>query len=415
MARQTRPLTNTEVKNVKPSAKPIKLFDGGGLFLLVNPGGSKGWRFKYRFNDKEKLISFGPYPDVSLSAARKQREHARTQIIEGIDPSEFKKSLKQTQDCQKETLEVIAREWLEKFGQTWEPTHTKRKLRRMENDVFPALGSKQINDITAPQVLTMLRRIEARGALSTAHTIRSILGQVFRYAVATGRAERDPTADLKGALPPTVVKHRPAITDPKKLAPLLKAIEGYDGQFTVKCALKILPYVFTRPGELRQAEWSEFDLDGGEWHVPAGRMKMRNPHLVPLSNQVVATLRELYEITGFGTLLFPSIRSTAKPISDNTLNAALRRMGYTTDEVTAHGFRATARTLLEEVLHFPPEYIEQQLAHAVKDPLGRAYNRTKHLTERKKMMQAWANYLDGLKAGAEVIPLFALNGSAGNE
>jgi len=399
------PLTDIKIRNAKPTDKPQKLFDGDGLFLLVVPSGGKWWRFKYRFGGKEKQLSLGTYPEISLIVARRRREDARERVALGIDPGEARKAEKQAAIAETETFEMVAREWLTKFSPTWDTAHAKRKLQRLERDAFPLLGSRPIKNITPPELLTVLRRIEKRGALATAHTIRSIAGQIFRYAVATGRVERDLSADLKGALPPAKVKHRPAITEPAGLAPLLRAIDDYDGQAVVKCALRLLPLVFTRPGELRMAEWAEFDLEAGEWNIPAGRMKMRNPHLVPLSTQATAILRELQSITGGGKLLFPSIRTTAKPISDNTLNAALRRMGYSTEEVTAHGFRATARTILEEVLLVPTEHIEQQLAHTVKDPLGRAYNRTKHLDARRKMMQTWADYLDDIKTVGKVIPL----------
>jgi integrase len=277
-------------------------------------------------------------------------------------------------------------------------------MSRLERDVFPWLGSRPIVEIKPSELLMALRRVEARGALETAHRIRTVCGQVFRYAVATGRAERDISGDLRGALPPVAEKHHASITDPAKIAELLRAIDGYQGGFVVRCALQLAPMLFVRPGELRAAEWGEFDLDAGEWNIPAERMKMKQAHLVPLSRQAVEILRELQGLTGHSRYVFPSGRSFHRCMSNNAVNAALRRMGYDKDEMTGHGFRAMARTILDEVLHIRPDYIEHQLAHAVKDPNGRAYNRTAHLAERKKMMQMWADYLDGLKRGAKILP-----------
>lgn len=399
------PLTDAKVRNAKSGIKQTKLFDGDGLFLLVVPNGGKWWRFKYRFGGKEKLLSFGTYPEVSLADAREKRFKARKQVAAGVDPGEVRKAQQAADAEQENTFEVVAREWHGKFSATWSPSHAKTTLRRLEADVFSVIGARPIGEIKAPQLLALLRRIESRGALETAHRVRTVCGQVFRYAVATGRAERDPAADLKGALPPYKKSHLAAITEPAKVADLLKAIDGYQGSFVVKCAMQLAPLVFVRPGELRQAEWAEIDLDAGEWNIPAERMKMKEPHLVPLSAQAVAILRELQALTGRSRYLFPSARSNARPMSNNAINAALRRMGYEKDEMTGHGFRAMARTILDEVLQFRPDFIEHQLAHAVRDPNGRAYNRTAHLGERKKMMQTWADYLDGLKAGAKVIPL----------
>ncbi|MEZ4600582.1 MAG: integrase arm-type DNA-binding domain-containing protein [Syntrophotaleaceae bacterium] len=404
------PLTDAKIRNAKPGAKQVKLFDGDGLFLLVAPNGGKWWRFKYRFGGKEKLLSFGTYPEVSLADAREKRFQARKQVAAGIDPGEVRKAQQAANAEQEDTFEVVAREWHGKYAPTWSPSHGKTTLRRLEADVFPVMGTRPIGEIKAPEVLKMLRRIESRGALETAHRIRTICGQVFRYAVATGRAERDCTADLKGALPPYKKGHLAAITDPAKVAELLKAIDGFQGSFVVKSAMQLAPLVFVRPGELRQAEWSEIDLDAAEWNIPAERMKMKEPHLVPLSAQAVEILRELQALTGRSRYLFPSARSNARPMSNNAINAALRRMGFEKDEMTGHGFRAMARTILDEVLQFRPDFIEHQLAHAVRDPNGRAYNRTAHLAERKKMMQLWADYLDGLKAGAKVIPISRARG-----
>ena len=277
-------------------------------------------------------------------------------------------------------------------------------MSRLERDLFPWIGKRPIADIKAPELLAVLRRVESRGALESAHRIRTICGQVFRYAVATGRAERDPAADLRGALPQPQEKHMAAITEPAKVAELLRVIDGYQGGFVVKCALRFASLVFVRPGELRHAEWSEIDFENAQWNIPAGKMKMKEPHLVPLSQQAIEILKELKKLTGASRYIFPSGRSIDRPMSNNAILAALRRMGYTKDEMSAHVFRAMARTILDEVLQFRPDFIDHQLAHAVKDPNGRAYNRTAHLNERRRMMQTWADYLDGLKIGAKVIP-----------
>jgi len=391
-------LSDVKVRNAKPSEKQFKLFDGDGLFLLVTPNGKKGWRFKYRFGGKEKLISFGTYPEVGLSEAREKRLAARKQIATGIDPSELRKAAGKSASKDANSFEIVGREWHQKFSSTWSPSHAQTTLRRLEQDVFPVMGERPIDEVKAPELLTMLRRIESRGALETAHRVRTICGQIFRYAIATGRAERDPAADLKGALPPYKKSHLAAITEPSKVGELLRAIDGYQGSFVVKCALQMAPLVFVRPGELRQAEWTEIDFDKAEWNIPAVRMKMKEPHLVPLSTQSLDILCELQALTGRSRYLFPSARSNARPLSNNAINAALRRMGFDKDQMTGHGFRAMARTILDEVLQFRPDFIEHQLAHAVRDPNGRAYNRTAHLEERKTMMQCWADYLDGLKA-----------------
>jgi integrase len=283
-------------------------------------------------------------------------------------------------------------------------------MSRLERDLFPWIGKRPINQIKAPELLAAIRRVESRGALETAHRIRTIAGQVFRYAVATGRAERDPAADLKGALPQPRERHHAAITEPKEVAPLLRTLDGYEGHFVVKCALRLAPMFFVRPGELRNAEWSEIDLDEAAWNIPAHKMKMKQAHIVPLCRQAVEILTELKEFTGESRYVFPSGRSFARPMSNNAVNAALRRMGYDGETMTGHGFRAMARTILDEVLHIRPDYIEHQLAHAVRDPNGRAYNRTAHLEERRKMMQTWADYLDGLKAGGVVVPFKTIKG-----
>jgi len=405
MPKRIMPLTDMKVLKAKSQGKQVTLFDGGGLYLLVTPSGGKLWRFKYRFEGTEKLLALGPYPEISLVEARARRDEARRQIAHGIDPAGVRKAMKQAETVETETFEVIAREWHTKFTPTWSTTHAATMMARMERDLFPWIGSRPIKEIKAPELLTLLRRVESRGALETAHRIRTIAGQVLRYAVATGRAERDCSGDLKGALPQPGEHHHAAITDPKEVAPLLRAIDGYQGGFVVKCALRLAPMFFVRPGELRQAEWAEIDLDEGAWNIPAHKMKMKQPHIVPLCAQAVAILTELKQFTGASRYVFPSGRSFARSMSNNTVNAALRRMGYDKDTMTGHGFRAMARTILDEVLQVRPDYIEHQLAHAVRDPNGRAYNRTAHLEGRREMMQTWADYLDGLKKGAQVLPL----------
>lgn len=401
-------LTDMDVKKAKGKDKPYKLSDGSGLFLIVTPAGGRWWRFKYRFGGKEKLISFGTYPDISLSEARDKRHDARNQVANGIDPGGERKALKQAvqeqQDITENSFEIVAREWHGKFSGQWTDGHAVTIMSRLERDVFPWLGAKPVSEIKPVDLLAVLRRVEGRGALETAHRIRTIAGQVLRYAVATGRAERDAAADLRGALPSVQEKHHAALTDPKEVSELLRAIDGFKGTFHVKCALKLSPMLFARPGELRQMEWAEIDFEAEQWNIPADKMKMKQAHIVPLCKQAVSILKELQPLTGVGRYVFPCLRSPLRPMTNNAINAALRRMGYTSDEMTGHGFRAMARTILDEVLNVRPDFIEHQLAHAVKDPNGRAYNRTTHLAERKKMMQQWADYLDRLKLGVKVIP-----------
>jgi integrase len=393
------PLTDKAVRNTKPGDRPIKLFDGGGLFLIVASAGGKWWRFKYRFAGKEKLISLGTYPEVALKEARDRRDSARKQLASGIDPSAARKATKSSlSDRASNSFEVVAREWLTKFSPRWTPTHIDNITRRLEKNIFPWIGSRPIAEVSAPELLAVLRRIENRGAIETAHRAQQNCSQVFRYAIATGRAERDPSPDLRGALAPVQEKHLAAITDPKAVGRLLRAIDAYEGSFVTKCALRLAPLVFVRPGELRHAEWAEVDFERAEWNIPLTRMKMREPHLVPLSIQSLEILKELKPLTGEGRYVFPGARSNKRPMSENTVLAALRNMGFAKDEMSGHGFRAMARTILDEVLHIRPDYIEHQLGHAVRDPNGRAYNRTAHLDERRKMMQLWADYLNQLKA-----------------
>ncbi|MCU7844708.1 MAG: tyrosine-type recombinase/integrase [Candidatus Thiodiazotropha sp. (ex Monitilora ramsayi)] len=396
-------LTDTAVRNAKPKEKTYKLFDGGGLFLLVNSKGSRYWRLKYRFQGKEKLLALGVYPDVSLKTARDRRDTARTQIADGIDPGEVRKATKAAQSDE-DSFEAVAREWWGQREPNWSKTHSSRILLRLNKDVFPWIGSRPIGEITAPELLTVLRRIENRGAVETAHRIHQSCGQIFRYAVATGRAERDPSADLKGALPPTRQKHHASITDPQKIGELLRAIDGYEGSFVTRCALQLASLTFVRPGELRHAEWSEIDLGKAEWRIPAEKMKMNVVHIVPLSSQALSVLQEIHPLTGRGKYVFPGVRSLRRPMSENTVNAALRRLGYTKDEMTGHGFRSMASTILNEQ-GWHRDAIERQLAHAERNSVRAAYNYAEHLPERIRMMQSWADYLDGLKKGADVVPI----------
>ncbi len=398
------PLTDTAIRNAKPGEKTIKLFDERGLYLEVSPAGGKWWRLKYRFDGKEKRLSLGVYPDVSLKDARERRDAARKLLADGTDPSENRKAQKSARaDRAANSFEVVAREWFAKYSATWAKDHGNRIIRRFERDIFPWIGGRPIAEVAAPELLTVVRRIEDRGALETAHRALGNCGQVFRYSVATGRAERDPSGDLRGALPPVKGEHFAATTDPKRVGEILRALDGYQGTLTVRCALRLAPLVFVRPGELRKAEWADIDLDAAEWRYTV--TKTNTPHIVPLSRQAVTILHELQPLTGRGQFIFPGARSNGRPMSDNAILAAMRRMGIGKEEMSGHGFRAVARTILDEVLGVRPDYIEHQLAHAVRDPNGRAYNRTAHLPERRKMMQQWADYLDKLKAGAEVIPL----------
>lgn len=405
------PLTDTAIKNAKPGEKPVKLYDADGLLLWVAPSGGKWWRLKYRLGGKEKMLSLGTYPEVGLREARERRDEARRRLADGIDPSAHRKAAKSTKALREaNSFELVAREWHAKYASTWSASHGVRILRRLEANAFPWIGGKPTADLKPADVLEVLRRVERRGTLETAHRLRDNIGQAMRYAVATGRAERDITADLRGALPPVQKRHFAAITEPAKVGELLRAIDGYAGTFPVACALKLAPLLFQRPGELRLAEWPEFDLDGATWEIPAGRMKRTKQgkaegaaHIVPLPSQAVSILRELHALTGSGRYVLPGVRSPSRPMSDNTINAGLRRMGYDNETMTGHGFRAMARTILDEVLAFPPAIIEAQLAHAVKDPLGRAYNRTAHLPQRRDMMQRWADYLDEMKRGAQIL------------
>ena len=387
-------LSDTVIRSAKPREKPYKLADGGGLYLLVNRSGARCWRFKFRVNKVEKVLALGVYPDVSLKLAREGRDQARRLMANGVDPGAKRRAEK---FAPSNGFEAVGREWFAKYSLTWAPAHAQKVHRRLEMDIYPWIGERPVGTVTAPELLRCLRRIEKRGALDTAHRAHQDCGRIFRYAIATGRAERDPAADLRGALPPAKEGHFATITVPRQIGELLRAIDGYIGTMVVRCALCLAPLVFVRPGELRGALWSDFDRDAGEWRIPAKRMKMGIPHIVPLSRQALAILRELYPLTGQGKYLFPSELTTTRAISDNTLNGALRRLGYGTGEMTTHGFRSMASTLLNE-RGWDGDIIERQLAHAERDNVRAAYNYAEYLPERRKMMQAWADYLDKLRA-----------------
>lgn len=396
------PLTDAAVRNAVPRDKPYRLADSAGLYLEVSPAGGKYWRFKYRFGGKEKRLALGVYPAIGLKEARVRRDAARKLLADGIDPSVHRKVQKAaTVERASNSFETVAREWFCKQAPAWAASHADKIMQRLEKNVFPWLGGRPIAEITAPELLTVLRRIEGRGALDTAHRAHQNCGQIFRYAVATGRAERDPSGDLRGALQPSKHENFAAITDPAKVGELLRAIDAFKGTFVVRCALLLAPLLFVRPGELRKAEWDGFDLDRAEWRYFV--TKTKTEHTVPLASQAVAVLRELVDLTGSGRYVFPG-RDPKKPMSEAAVNAALRRMGYDTKtEMTGHGFRAMARTILHEELHIKPEVIEHQLAHKVPDALGTAYNRTRFMKERREMMQRWADYLEELKGGARVL------------
>ncbi len=406
-------LSDTQIRSTKPAAKALRLYDERGLYLEVTPSGGRWWRLKYRHDGREKLLSMGTYPDTGLKAAREKRDRARELLAQGIDPSDARRAEKQSRlQAVVNSFEAVAREWHATVHVAKVSAgHAARTLIRLEQDVFPWLGGQTISEIKAPHLLQTMRRIESRGAIETAHRALQACGQVFRYAIATGRAERDPTPDLRGALKPVLVTHMAAITDPQRVGQLLRAIEDYKGMPITRAALQLAPLVFVRPGELRKAEWTEFDLEARHWRIPAARMKRTKQekltgaaHLVPLSRQAVSILRDLQPLTGHGRFVFPSPRTGERPMSDNGVLSALRRMGFPKDEMTGHGFRAMARTLLAEQLGVDEAVIEAQLAHQVKDALGRAYNRTEFVEQRRRMLQTWADYLDKLRDGAEVIP-----------
>jgi integrase len=397
-------LTAAAIHSAKPGAKPYKVTDRDGLFLLVNPNGSKLWRLRYRLDGKEKKLSIGAYPEVGLSDARDRAAKARKQLAQGLNPQAEKDREKLTAKLSREnTFRAVADEWLAKQAREGRADATMEKNRWLLELAYAALGSRPIAEITAPELLSVLRKVEARGRHETARRLRAICGTLFRYAIATGRAERDVAADLKGALTATKVKPFAAILDPKAVGGLLRAIDGFEGQPSTHAALRLAPLVFQRPGELRHMEWGEIDFDKAQWLIPAEKTKMRRSHRVPLSAQVLGILRDIQRLTGAGQFCFPCARTVRRPISENTLNAALRRLGYGKDEMTSHGFRAMASSLLNESGLWNPDAIERQLAHADTDAIRAAYHRGEHWDERVKMMQWWADYLNELKAGAKII------------
>jgi integrase len=395
------PLTATAVRQALPKAKPYKLSDGHGLFLLVNPKGAKYWRYKYRYGGKEKTLALGVFPEVSLKDARVAHQEARTKLDKGVDPGEERRVQKLTRNlAAADSFEAVALEWFGKVMPDKSESYRVRTRRILEKDLFPVIGQRPVGAIKPPEMLAALRRIEARGANDIAHRAKQTAGQIFRYAVVTGRAEQDPSADLKGALAPRQKQHHAAITDPNEVGRLMVAIDGFTGTPVVKTAVQLSALLFQRPGEIRAMEWSEINWDQARWEIPAAKMKMRAPHIVPLSRQALELLEELHLLTGRGRYVFPSARGASRCLSENTVRIALRAMGYDKDTMTAHGFRAMARTILDEVLGCRVDWIEHQLAHAVRDANGRAYNRTAHLEGRARMMQQWADYLDQLKAQA---------------
>lgn len=410
-------LTDTFVKNVKPTDSPVgvKHADGQGLYLHVKPAG-KYWRMSFRFADKQKTLALGVYPAVSLAKARQRRDKARELLADGVDPSAAKRAEKiATRFASANTFEAIAREFHETAKSGWSPRYAARWIERMEKDLFPYIGALTLPSVTAPVLLDALRKVEKRGANETAHTLRQTAGQVFRYGIQTGRCERSPVSDLHGALKPIVVTHMAAVLDPVKAGELLRAIDGYTGQLMTKVALALSALLFQRPGNIRQMEWAWIDFDNAMLTIPSQDMKRRlhqkingRPHLVPLAPQAVAYLKELRPLTGHGRYVFPSLRTGERPMSDNTVNAALRRMGFGSEEMSAHGFRAMARTLMIERIHgVSADVIEAQLAHGKSGPLGAAYDRADYMDQRRQMMSQWADYLDKLRVGADVIPLRA--------
>ncbi|MBN3779326.1 integrase arm-type DNA-binding domain-containing protein [Burkholderia sp. Ac-20345] len=395
-------LTDLAVRNAKPKEQPYKLTDGDGMFLLVQPNGGKYWRLAYRYLGKQKTLALGVYPEVGLALARQRRAEAREQLALGADPGETKKADKRAaRVTANNTFEAIALAWLEERRPYVEPRQHDRTLARLQADIFPWLGKRPITEIDPPELLVVLKRIDSRGARFTAHRIRSEISRAFMFGIKEGLCTINPAASLIKAIPPAQTTHFASITDPAKVGEMLRAFDGFSGTFPVFSALRLSPMLFVRPGELRQAEWAQFDLEKAEWRYLV--TKTRTEHLVPLATQAVRILGDLHALTGTGRYVFPGARSAQRPMSDAAINAALRRLGYDTrTEITGHGFRAMARTILHEELEQKPEVIEHQLAHAVPDALGSAYNRTKFLKERRVMMQRWADYLDELKTRQDV-------------
>jgi integrase len=400
-------LTDTALRNAKPTDKAFKLYDEKGLYLIINPNGGKWWRFKYRFDDKEKTLSFGTYPEIKLAGARARRDDARELVANGIDPSENRKAEKQAKAGDTlNSFEAISREWLATKMQNKSEGYRNNVLRRFELYLYPWIGKRPIADISAPELLETVRRIEKLNKVETAYRTLQATGQMFRYAVQTGRVLRDVTADLRGALTASVTKHMPAFTEPQQVAELMRAIDGFTGTLTVQTALRLAPLVFVRPSELRKAKWADINLDIGEWRYLV--TKTKTEHIVPLSTQAIALFKAIHPYSSAGEFVFQGGHNADKAMSEAAINAALRRMGYDTKtQITGHGFRAMARTILHERLNIDPNIIEHQLAHKVPDALGSAYNRTKFLVQRKAMMQGWADYLDELKAGTKVVPFKA--------
>lgn len=398
------PLTELQLKALKPREKPFKVFDGRGLYIEVFPNGKCYWRMKYRFAGKEKRIAFGPYPLIKLSEARRKCDDARRQLIEAIDPSEQRKARKLVAVVSTEqTFEAVGREWFEMKSKRWAKSHADKIIGRLELHVFPWIGKKDIRTITAPEYLSVMRRIEASGANETAHRALQACGRIARYAIATGRATHDVPRDLRGALADVEERHYPTITDPREVAGMMRAIEGYEGTFIVRTAFRLAPLVWVRPSELRKAKWPEFDLDRAEWRIEKGRMKKRRVHIVPLSRQAIALLRDIQPQTGHLDWVFPGERDRKRPMSENAINAALRRIGYPQGVFTAHSFRSVASTLLHE-RGWNSDAIERQLSHVEEKKSKKAYNYAEHLPMRREMMQAWANYVDELRTGRAMPP-----------
>lgn len=411
-------LSNATIKAIKNNDPRRRLSDGDGLYLrLFVNGGSHAWRFDYTFDGRRNTLSLGTYPTTTLSAARQKAEEARRVVDRGVDPSQLRKAARAKVVERREaatraeaglppvdSFEAVAREWYEKNAPNWAATHSEKIIRRLERDVFPWIGEKPVASIRPADLLELLRRVESRGAIETTHRVQQNCGQVFRYAVATARAESDPSRDLRGALTPWKPEHYATLTDPREVGRLLRDIESYEGSFATKCAMKLAPMLFVRPGELRRAEWSEIDLDKAEWRIPAAKMKARVMHIVPLAKQAVGILAELKPLTDRSAWIFPGVRTNGEPMSDNTINAALRRLGYDRTTLTAHGFRGMASTMLHEQ-GWASDVIERQLSHAERNSVKAAYNHAEHLPARRKMMQAWADYLDKLRKGADVVPM----------
>ncbi|MFI2811331.1 tyrosine-type recombinase/integrase [Microbulbifer sp. JSM ZJ756] len=396
------PLSDTKAKALKPRDKKYLEADERGLYLEVKPNGTKRWVFRFRLHEKRCDLALGVYPDVSLANARKARDEARAYVAQGIDPRDVKRARRDsTLEAHRNSFAAVSEEWFAAKVAHLSKSSRDRATLALTRDLNPYLGKRPVSEITAPEVLRCLRRIESRNTVETAHRVKRVASQVFRFAVATGKADRDPTADLTGALKPTKKQHLAAITDPREVGRLMLAIEGYKGTPTVRVALKLSPLLFCRPGELRKLEWSEVNWERAQIELPAAKMKTEEPHIIPLAEQSLALLRELKPLTGHGRYVFPSARGGSRPLSDNGVRTALRSLGYDNETMTAHGFRAMARTLLDEALGFRVDYIEHQLAHTVRDALGRAYNRTKHLKQRREMMQRWADYLDALREEAK--------------